>query len=79
MTWPQLLGHWPLLVADLMSEYQVDVYDRQLMRDRPWSWLEMLIVGLLDKTTTRLWKAVAKDRKQDPAPSGEDEEAEQWH
>jgi hypothetical protein len=80
VTWNQLLGHWNLIVPDLLAEYRVDVYDRQLMKTRPWSWLEALIIGLLDKTSTRLWKQVAKDRKQDPPPAagGEDEEEAAW-
>ncbi len=80
LTWGQLLGRWDLIVPDLLSEYGVDAGDRALLKARRWSWLEALIVGLLDKTTTRLSRHIAKERQQDtPPPADEDEEAAAWH
>jgi hypothetical protein len=56
--WETLLTHWSLIEADLHSEYDIDVEDRQLMRHRSWRWLETRIVGLL-AADTRLHRALA--------------------
>ncbi|RBQ05220.1 hypothetical protein DQE82_26750 [Micromonospora sp. LHW51205] len=60
LSWAQILTHWPLIEADLQSEYGIDVEDRALMRARPWRWLEARIVGLL-AADTRLHRALAPE------------------
>lgn len=53
-----------LVQCDLLAEFGVDVYDRVLMRARPWSWLEGLIVGLLSNPDTRLYRLLVQPRQQ---------------
>lgn len=51
------------MACDLLSEYGVDVYDRALLRARPWSWLEGLIVGLLANPETRVYRALVESQR----------------
>lgn len=41
------MAHWDLVVLDLHEVYGLDVYDRELLRSRPWRWLQVHMVGLL--------------------------------
>lgn len=47
-----------IVEADLQSEYNIDVDDRDLMRAKSWRWLEVRIQGLL-AADTRLQRALA--------------------
>ncbi len=53
--WPEILTHWPLIEADLHSEYGIDTGAGALLR--PWPWLRTRIVGLLS-ADTRLARAL---------------------
>ncbi|MCG7203951.1 hypothetical protein [Streptomyces arenae] len=46
MSWHNLLSLWPLIEADLHSEYGIDV-DSGILRRRSWRWLQARIYGLL--------------------------------
>lgn len=48
MSWRALLQQWELVEQDL-ADIGVDVWDKQLMRTRPWVWLEVRITGLLTR------------------------------
>ncbi|MFJ8992616.1 hypothetical protein ACIRQH_19745 [Streptomyces sp. NPDC102279] len=41
-----LLGLWPLIEADLHSEYGIDVGDG-ILRERTWRWFQARVLGLL--------------------------------
>nr|WP_107088761.1 hypothetical protein [Actinoplanes missouriensis] len=56
-TWTEVLEQWDLIVADLHSEYGIDVDDRALMRRRSWRWLQIRIEGLV-LTKSRLSRAL---------------------
>lgn len=38
---------WTLVETDLHEHFGIDVYDSQLMRSRPWRWLEARIIALI--------------------------------
>lgn len=59
ITWAQLLEQWPTIAADLLDVYGVDVWDRRLMRHRPWPWLRGLVRGLL-AADTRIARLLAR-------------------
>src|SRR5690606_18262608 len=46
LTWDKLLAQWPLIEADLHSEYGIDA-DSGVLRERTWRWLQVRILGLL--------------------------------
>jgi hypothetical protein len=46
-----IFDNWPLVWADLLSEYSFDVGDRAMMRARPWKSLRAMIVGLVSADT----------------------------
>lgn len=50
-----------------MAEYRVDVWDRDLMRSRPWPWLRDLVRGLLS-ADTRLARLLAPEQDQPALP-----------
>lgn len=45
----------------------MDVEDRELMRSRPWRWLQVRIVGLLS-IESRLQRALASAQESSPDP-----------
>lgn len=57
MTWERILGQWPLIEADLHSEYGIDA-DSGILRERSWRWLQVRILGLLS-AETRLYRHFA--------------------
>lgn len=66
MTWAEILGRWRLVTADLQDR-GIDVWDRALMRRRPWTWLETHIQGLL-AADTRLARALSPEPEQPSIP-----------
>lgn len=63
MTWGAILRQWSLVVADLHSEYGIEI-SLELLRAQSWSWLRTRILGLLH-ADTRLYRALA------PRPDGQ--------
>ena len=56
LTWDRLLAQWPLIEADLHSEYGIDVEDGRaegngILQRRTWRWLQIRILGLLSAET----------------------------
>ena len=58
MGWADILEHWQSVMADLASEYGVDLHDPTYV-GRSWLWLRGLILGLLG-ADTRLTRALAR-------------------
>ncbi|KZM78403.1 hypothetical protein [Cellulosimicrobium sp. I38E] len=58
--WPEILGHWRLVVADLARLYGVDLTDPATWR-RPWPPLRSLILTLPSEPTSRLHRALGGD------------------
>ncbi|TBO59898.1 hypothetical protein EYS09_09770 [Streptomyces kasugaensis] len=63
-----MLGHWPLIEADLHEIYGVDLSDRALLRARSWRWLRVRILALLS-AESRLARALTPPSAA-PASSG---------
>lgn len=63
MTWPAILHHWKLIVADFHSEYGCEL-TRDLLRVRDWGWFRTRVLGLLH-ADTRLFRVLA------PRPNGQ--------
>lgn len=62
--WGQwLVEVWPLLTADALQLYGVDLADGALLRARPWSWLLALIDGLLTARSRVSWEAIGPERQ----------------
>ena len=59
VTWEQILNHFPLIIADLASEYGVRVHQETLM----WAEFRDLVHGLL-QTESRLWHATQPVKEQ---------------
>lgn len=53
MTWTDILARWQFVLADLLSEYGVDLHD-PAYAGRSWLWLRGLIDGLLTEPNSRL-------------------------
>lgn len=51
VTWEMIAEHWPLVAADLMSEYQVNVYDQRQLRRLTWPAGSAMIGGLFSADT----------------------------
>jgi len=59
-----MLQQWPLIEADLHSQYGIDA-SSGILRERTWRWLQVRILGLLS-AETRLYRHFApppEDRK----------------
>lgn len=52
-----MLAQWPLIEADLHSEYGIDA-SSGILRDRSWRWLKVRVWGLLS-AETRLYRHFA--------------------
>ena len=52
-----------MIEADLHEVYGIDLDDRGLLRARTWRWLKARIVGLLDDTESRLFRALNPPRR----------------
>ncbi len=46
-----IVDQWALVEADLHSHFGIDVWDDDLMKARPWVWLQERIFGLLSANT----------------------------
>lgn len=49
-----MLRHWPLVVADFLSEFHVDLAQPGLLDERSWEWLNNLVKVLVSTPTTRI-------------------------
>jgi hypothetical protein len=45
------MQHWDLVECDLLSTYQIDTWDFELMNITTWPWLKRKILGLLSEQT----------------------------
>lgn len=54
-----ILEHWRLVEADLVTEFGVDLWD-PAVRARPWPGIRTMIFSLLDSPTTRLRRALTR-------------------
>lgn len=59
-----LIKYWPLLTADLLQLYGVDVADRALMQARPWSWFQALVDGCLTARSRLLWERAGAEGRE---------------
>lgn len=51
VTWEMIFDQWPMVAADLMSEYRVDVYDHARMSSTRWAAGRTWIGGLFSSET----------------------------
>lgn len=57
--WVDILSAWSAIELDL-QEQGIDV-GSGILRERPWRWLELRIVGLISSPTSRLYRRLTSE------------------
>jgi hypothetical protein len=57
-----MFAQWPIVAADLHSEYGIDAADRDLMRSRSWRWLAARLDGLAMRESRIVAWAIARHK-----------------